>query len=270
MIVHRADMFGLAQLYQLRGRVGRSKTRAYAYFTTPPGKAVTEAADKRLKVLASLDTLGSGFALASHDLDIRGGGNLLGDEQSGHIREVGFELYQSMLEEAVASLKGGDLAGSEDQWSPQIALGLAVLIPETYIADLSLRLGLYRRLSTLGDRADIDNFGLELVDRFGERPPEVDALLDVMEIKSLCRKAGIQQIDAGPKGCVITFRKSKFANPEGLVQWMQKSKGAAKMLPDHKLVYKGEWDLPEHRLRCVQVLGNELAALTVKKNPLKP
>ena len=170
MIVHRADMFGLAQLYQLRGRVGRSKTRAYAYFTMPPGKAITEAADKRLKVLSSLDALGSGFALASHDLDIRGGGNLLGDEQSGHIREVGFELYQSMLEEAVASLKGGALAGSEDQWSPQIALGLAVLIPETYIADLSLRLGLYRRLSTLGDRADIDNFGLELVDRFGERP----------------------------------------------------------------------------------------------------
>jgi transcription-repair coupling factor (superfamily II helicase) len=270
MIVHRADMFGLAQLYQLRGRVGRSKTRAYAYFTTPPGKAVTEAADKRLKVLASLDTLGSGFALASHDLDIRGGGNLLGDEQSGHIREVGFELYQSMLEEAVASLKGGDLAGSEDQWSPQIALGLAVLIPETYIADLSLRLGLYRRLSTLGDRADIDNFGLELVDRFGERPPEVDALLDVMEIKSLCRQAGIQQIDAGPKGCVISFRKSKFANPEGLVQWMQKSKGAAKMLPDHKLVFKAEWDLPEQRLKGVQKLATELTDLTVKKNPLKP
>ena len=176
MIVHRADMFGLAQLYQLRGRVGRSKTRAYAYFTTPPGKALTEMAEKRLKVLQSLDTLGAGFSLASHDLDIRGGGNLLGEEQSGHIREVGFELYQSMLEEAVAQLKGGDLEGPQEQWSPNISLGLAVLIPESYVADLPLRLNLYRRLSNLVTRAEIDDFGNELVDRFGTRPEEVDAL----------------------------------------------------------------------------------------------
>ena len=113
-------MFGLAQLYQLRGRVGRSKTRAYAYFTIPVGKSLTEAADKRLKVLQSLDTLGAGFSLASHDLDIRGAGNLLGEEQSGHIREVGFELYQSMLEEAVAAMKGGDIDGAAEQWSPTI------------------------------------------------------------------------------------------------------------------------------------------------------
>ena len=131
LIVHRADMFGLAQLYQLRGRVGRSKARAYAYFTIPVGKALSEAADKRLKVLQSLDTLGAGFSLASHDLDIRGAGNLLGEEQSGHIREVGFELYQSMLEEAVASMKGGDLEGATEQWSPTISLGTSVLIPET-------------------------------------------------------------------------------------------------------------------------------------------
>ncbi len=152
MIVHRADMFGLAQLYQLRGRVGRSKTRAYAYFTTPAGKKLTAGAEKRLKVLQSLDTLGAGFSLASHDLDIRGAGNLLGDEQSGHIREVGFELYQQMLEEAIESLKGTAMAGeAQEQWSPQISLGLAVLIPETYVSDLQLRLGLYRRLSTLDE-----------------------------------------------------------------------------------------------------------------------
>ncbi len=152
LVVHRADMFGLAQLYQLRGRVGRSKARAYAYFTIPVGKALSEGADKRLKVLQSLDTLGAGFSLASHDLDIRGAGNLLGEEQSGHIREVGFELYQSMLEEAVASMKGGDLEGATEQWSPTISLGTSVLIPETYVADLQLRLGLYRRLSTLETR----------------------------------------------------------------------------------------------------------------------
>jgi transcription-repair coupling factor (superfamily II helicase) len=266
MIVHRADMFGLAQLYQLRGRVGRSKTRAYAYFTTPPGKALTEMAEKRLKVLQSLDTLGAGFSLASHDLDIRGGGNLLGEEQSGHIREVGFELYQSMLEEAVASLKGGDLGGPQDQWSPQISLGLAVLIPETYVADLPLRLGLYRRLSSLISRAEIDDFGSEMVDRFGPRPDEVDTLLDVMEVKGLCRQAGIQQIDAGPKGCILAFRNNRFANPEGLVAFMQKSGGAVKLQTDHKLVFKAEWDLPELRLKGVRDLVTRLAGLVPAAN----
>ena len=189
LIVHRADMFGLAQLYQLRGRVGRSKARAYAYFTTPASRRLTEGAEKRLKVLQSLDTLGAGFSLASHDLDIRGAGNLLGEEQSGHIREVGFELYQAMLEEAVATLKGGDAAEAQDQWSPQIGLGTAVLIPDTYVSDLQLRLGLYRRLSKLEGRGDIDGFGAELVDRFGELPEEVKHLLDVVEIKGLA-KAG--------------------------------------------------------------------------------
>ncbi len=167
LIVHRADMFGLAQLYQLRGRVGRSKRRAYAYFTTPPGQKLSEGAEKRLKVLQSLDTLGAGFSLASHDLDIRGAGNLLGEEQSGHIREVGFELYQSMLEEAVAAMKGGDLGEAADRWSPEISLGTSVLIPESYVADLQLRLGLYRRLSSIETRPEIDAFAAELVDRFG-------------------------------------------------------------------------------------------------------
>ena len=262
LIVHRADMFGLAQLYQLRGRVGRSKARAYAYFTTPPGQRLTEGAEKRLKVLNSLDTLGAGFALASHDLDIRGAGNLLGEEQSGHIREVGFELYQQMLEEAVASLKGGEIE-SADQWSPQISLGTSVLIPETYVADLQLRLGLYRRLSTIEKRADIDTFAAELVDRFGELPAEVRHLFDVMEIKGLCRQAGIAQIDAGPKGAVLAFRKNEFANPQGLVEMMQKSKGAVKLQVDHRLVFKADWDLPEKRLEGVRKLVQRLAAIAV-------
>jgi transcription-repair coupling factor (superfamily II helicase) len=265
LIVHRADMFGLAQLYQLRGRVGRSKTRAYAYFTTPPGKALTEGAEKRLKVLQSLDTLGAGFSLASHDLDIRGAGNLLGEEQSGHIREVGFELYQSMLEEAVAAMKGGDLQEASDKWSPEIALGTSVLIPETYVTDLQLRLGLYRRLSTLENRADIDAFAAELVDRFGEMPDEVEHLLDVMEIKGLCRQAGIARVDAGTKGAVVTFHKNTFANPEGLVQFMQKSRGNAKVQADHKVVFKGEWDLPEERLKGVRALIGNLANIAMAK-----
>ncbi len=259
LVVHRADMFGLAQLYQLRGRVGRSKARAYAYFTTPSNQRLTEGAEKRLKVLQSLDTLGAGFSLASHDLDIRGAGNLLGEEQSGHIREVGFELYQSMLEEAVAALKGGDVGEAQDQWSPQISLGTSVLIPETYVADLQLRLGLYRRLSTLEKRSDIDGFAAELVDRFGELPDEVKHLMDVVEIKGLAKQAGLQQLDAGPKGAVIAFRKNQFANPEGLVAFMGRSKGGVRLQTDHKLVYKADWATPEARLAGVRWLVRELA-----------
>ncbi|KAB2912285.1 MAG: transcription-repair coupling factor [Hyphomicrobiaceae bacterium] len=264
LIVHRADIFGLAQLYQLRGRVGRSKTRAYAYFTTPNQGKLSVGAEKRLKVLQSLDTLGAGFSLASHDLDIRGGGNLLGEEQSGHIREVGFELYQSMLEEAVAALKGGDLGEGRDQWSPQISLGTAVLIPESYVGDLQLRLGLYRRLSALEKRSDIDTFAAELVDRFGELPQEVVHLLDIVEIKGLARQAGLQQVDAGPKGAVIGFRRNQFANPEGLIALMQKSRGGVKLQPDHKLVFKADWDLPDKRLAGVRALVLQLAEIAAQ------
>ncbi len=259
LIVHRADMFGLAQLYQLRGRVGRSKTRAYAYLTTPPGKRLTEGAEKRLKVLHSLDTLGAGFSLASHDLDIRGAGNLLGDEQSGHIREVGFELYQSMLEEAIEAIRGGDLGEIDEQWSPQITLGTPMLLPETYVADLQVRLGLYRRLASLKSREDIDAFAEELIDRFGPLPAEVEHLLDVMEIKALCRRAGIAEIDAGPKGASILFRKGQFANAQGLVAFIQASKGLLRLTPDQKLLFKAEWDVPSARLKGVRGLVQELA-----------
>src|SRR5690606_2610609 len=264
LIVHRADMFGLAQLYQLRGRVGRSKTRAYAYLTTPPGKRLTEGAEERLKVLHSLDTLGAGFSLASHDLDIRGAGNLLGEEQSGHIREVGFELYQSMLEEAIATLKGGDLGEVTEQWSPQISLGTSVWIPETYGPDLPLRLGLYRRLSGLERRPEVDEFAAELVDRFGELPEEVRHLLDLMEIKGLCRQASVAQVEAGPKGVVLTFRNNAFTNPEGLVDLIQRSRGKMKLQPDHRLVYKADWDQPEQRLKGVRRLIGDLAGLAAK------
>ena len=264
LIVHRADMFGLAQLYQLRGRVGRSKTRAYAYFTTPPGQKLTEGAEKRLKVLQSLDTLGAGFSLASHDLDIRGAGNLLGEEQSGHIREVGFELYQSMLEEAVAAMKGGDLEEAADKWSPEIQLGMSILIPETYVSDLQLRLGLYRRLSSLEKRADIDAFAAELVDRFGEMPEEVQHLLDVMEIKGLCRAASIAKVDAGSKGAAITLYRNTFPNPEGLIGFVQASRGGLKVMPDQRLVCRADWDLPEARLKGARALVQQFADLAAR------
>ncbi len=267
LIVYRADRFGLAQLYQLRGRVGRSKIRAYAYFTIPAEARLTPAAEKRLKVLQSLDTLGAGFMLASHDLDIRGAGNLLGEEQSGHIREVGFELYQSMLEEAVMALKGGEGAVIEDQWSPRINLGTSVLIPEEYVPDLQVRLGLYRRLSAIENHDAIEAFAAELIDRFGPLPEEVKHLLDIVEIKGLCRQAGIEQIDAGPKGAVIAFRNKSFANPEGLIAFIREEGSGVKLQPDHRLIYYADWDTPEERLHGTRELLGRLVEIAgqVKK-----
>lgn len=261
LIVHRADMFGLAQLYQLRGRVGRSKTRAYAYFTTPPGEKLTPAAEKRLKVLQSLDSLGAGFSLASHDLDIRGAGNLLGEEQSGHIREVGFELYQAMLEEAVAAMKGGADGEAADAWSPEISLGSAAIIPEVYAGDLQVRLGLYRRLAKLEARDEIDAFAAELVDRFGPLPDEVTQLLDVIEIKGLCRRANVIKVDGGPKGAVVAFRNKEFANPDGLVHLIQTSHGRMKLLEDQKVLVRGDWDFLEARVKGTRNFIKTLADL---------
>ena len=259
MIVHRADMFGLAQLYQLRGRIGRSKLRAYCYLTLQPKKTLTVAAERRLHVLQTLDTLGAGFTLASHDLDIRGAGNLLGEEQSGHIREVGIELYQHMLEEAVAVAKGS-AAEAVEAWTPQINIGIPVLIPETYVSDLGVRLGLYRRLGEVETRADVEAFAAELIDRFGSLPQEAQNLLDVVTIKLNCRAAGIERLEAGPRGASIVFRDNRFANPAGLVAFIQKEgKGRAVLHPDHKLVLHREWHAEVARLKGALELTQALA-----------
>ncbi|HBK93310.1 MAG TPA: transcription-repair coupling factor [Parvularcula sp.] len=263
IIIHHADRFGLAQLYQLRGRVGRAKLRAYAYLTTSPRKMLTPAAERRLKVMQSLDTLGAGFTLASHDLDIRGAGNLLGEEQSGQVKEVGVELYQHMLEEAVLELRGGESV-SDDQWSPSINVGIAVLIPESYVEDLNVRMGLYRRLGELHEDADIEGFAAELVDRFGPLPNEVEQLLQIVKIKDLCRRAGAGKIDAGPKGAVVTFRHDKFANPAGLVKFISQSSFDIKLRPDQKLVFQQNWPDERARLKgCAKILG-QLAEIAAK------
>lgn len=261
LIVHRAEMFGLSQLYQLRGRVGRSKTRAYALLTTPVDKTLTATAQRRLKVLQSLDSLGAGFQLASHDLDIRGAGNLLGEEQSGHIKEVGFELYQSMLEETVAALKDGGEEEIEEHWSPQISVGIPVLIPEDYVPDLQLRMSLYRRLADLSDAREIDAFGAEMMDRFGPIPDEVEWLLKIVYIKSLCRRANVEKVDAGPKGIVIAFRDNTFANPQGLVQLIASEGSLAKIRPDHRVVLIRDWPKPEKRTNGVAAVLTKLVKI---------
>ncbi|MGC1936743.1 MAG: transcription-repair coupling factor [Pseudolabrys sp.] len=267
LIVHRADCFGLAQLYQLRGRVGRAKLRAYALFTLPAQKPITLQAERRLKVLQSLDTLGAGFQLASHDLDIRGAGNLLGEEQSGHIKEVGFELYQQMLEEAVMSLKAGITAPVADHWSPQITVGTALLIPEDYVADLSVRLALYRRLAEIEDEHAIDGFAAEMVDRFGKLPQEVEHLLQVVAIKALSRRANVEKVEAGPKGIVLSFRDNVFANPEGLIAFIREQGSAVRMRNDPKtakgqqLVFFEDWPRPQDRLKSTAAVLRKLASI---------
>ncbi|OEJ66860.1 transcription-repair coupling factor [Magnetovibrio blakemorei] len=261
ILIHRADMFGLAQLYQLRGRVGRSKTRAYAYLTLPPGKKLTPTAQKRLTVMQTLDTLGAGFQLASHDLDIRGAGNLLGEEQSGHIREVGVELYQHMLEEAVAEARGeisGEGAPAEE-YSPQVSLGIPVLIPESYVLDLNLRMELYRRVSRLTSDPESEAFAAELIDRFGKLPGEVENLLNIVSVKRMCKRAHIDKIDSGPKGAVLSFHNNTFPNPGGLIRYITDQVGTVNLRPDHKLVIKRAWNSESDRLKGVITLVRTLA-----------
>ncbi|MSO67527.1 MAG: transcription-repair coupling factor [Pseudolabrys sp.] len=273
LIVHRADMFGLSQLYQLRGRVGRSKLRAYALFTLPAQQKITPQAEQRLKVLQSLDTLGAGFQIASHDLDIRGAGNLLGDEQSGHIKEVGFELYQQMLEEAVLSLKAGITTQVADRWSPQITVGTPVLIPEDYVADLSVRLALYRRLAEIEHEREIDSFAAEMVDRFGPLPGEVDHLLQIVAIKALCRRANVEKLEAGPKGVVLSFRDNIFGNPDGLFAFIGEQGAGARIRNEpkdsknpkgektQKLVFFDDWERPDDRLKGTAAILRKLASI---------
>jgi transcription-repair coupling factor (superfamily II helicase) len=258
LVVYRSDRFGLAQLYQLRGRVGRSKARAYAYLTMPADRSITEAAQKRLQVLSELDNLGAGFQLASHDLDIRGAGNLLGDEQSGHIKEVGFELYQSMLEEAIVELKAGGVPAKEE-FTPQISVDAPIMIPEHYVPDLDLRMGLYRRLGELEDRNAIEAFAAELIDRFGALPEETANLMKIVEVKLNCREAMVAKLDIGPKGAVVTFADSGFPDLRGLLDYIDRLKGAAKLRPDSKMTIVRNWPTPDARLNGAVQLSRGLA-----------
>ncbi|MBX9797110.1 transcription-repair coupling factor [Sphingomonas sp.] len=259
MIIHRADRFGLAQLYQLRGRVGRAKTRAYAYLTTPADRIVTETAEKRLKVLSDLESLGAGFQLASHDLDIRGAGNLLGDEQSGHIREVGYELYQSMLEEAILEAKAGGMLKERRDFSPQITIDAPILIPEDYVPDLDLRMGLYRRLNELDAPQSIEAFAAELIDRFGTLPEATENLIRLIEIKLHAKRAGVAKIDVGPRGALVAFHDDRPPNVPALLAYVERLGGIAKLRPDSKLVLARAWTDGKARLQGTLQLARGLA-----------
>jgi transcription-repair coupling factor (superfamily II helicase) len=271
LIVHRADRFGLAQLYQIRGRVGRGKTRAYADLTTAAGQTITEGAEKRLQVLSQLDTLGAGFQLASHDLDQRGAGNLLGDEQSGHIKEIGFELYQSMLEEAIleARAEAAGMKPPAEAFSPQITAEVPILIPDHYVPDLNVRMALYRRLNEIDSRAGIDSLAAEIIDRFGKLPSEVENLLSVIEIKQACITAGIAKLEAGRKGGLVTFRDDRFANPDALMDYIARLGERAKVRPDQKLFIAAEWGDDRTRLKGALAIASALSKLAAGAK-LKP
>jgi transcription-repair coupling factor (superfamily II helicase) len=266
MIIHRADRFGLAQLYQLRGRVGRSKLRAYAYLTTPANAALSEVAEKRLKVLSDLDSLGAGFQLASHDLDIRGAGNLLGDEQSGHIREVGFELYQSMLEDAILAAKAGEIGLERERssLSPQITVDVPIMIPEDYVPDLAVRMALYRRLNDAESQAEIDSLSAEMIDRFGPLPAATANLVKLIEIKRQSIEAHIAKIDVGPKGALVSFHNDDFPDPAGLIAYAQRLEGTVKLRPDNRLAITRVWGDPKARLNGLFQLTKGLSGIVRK------
>lgn len=263
LIIHRSDLFGLAQLYQLRGRVGRSKIQGYAYLTLPPNHALSSNAQRRLEIMQTLDKLGAGFTLASHDMDIRGTGNIVGEEQSGHIREVGVELYQNLLQEAILMVRAEqeNMIPISDDWTPQINLGTSVMIPETYVADLNLRLNLYRKIANLENRTEIDKFAAEMIDRFGKLPHEVQNLFEIIEIKSFCRKANIEKVDVGPKGVVISFRENNFSNPHGLLTYINTAKTAAKLRPDQKAFFARQWTSLEQRVKSTKIICANLAKI---------
>jgi transcription-repair coupling factor (superfamily II helicase) len=266
IIIHRADRFGLAQLYQLRGRVGRSKLRAYAYLTHPRDQALSEVAEKRLKVLGDLDSLGAGFQLASHDLDIRGAGNLLGDEQSGHIREVGFELYQSMLEDAILAAKAGDMGLERESagLSPQITVDAPIQIPEDYVPDLAVRMALYRRLNDAKDKAEIEALAAEMIDRFGPLPDPTANLVKLIEIKHQAIEAHIAKIDVGARGTLISFHNDLFPDPVGLLAYVERLKDTAKLRPDMKLAINRAWSDPKSRLNGLFQLTKGLSGIVRK------
>jgi transcription-repair coupling factor (superfamily II helicase) len=258
IIIHKAEMLGLSQLYQLRGRVGRGKARGFAYLTLNAKKKLTKESLKRLEIMQTVDSLGAGFTIASHDMDMRGFGNLVGDEQSGHIKEVGIELYQDMLNQAIEVQSNNedqtDTNKADKNFSPDINLGLSVFIPDDYISDASLRIGLYRRISDLVNQEDIDNFRYELIDRFGPVPQELENLLEILNIKFMSIMLNIEKLDVGPKGYTLKFRDDPKA-ADLVFKYIQQNPRNTKLKPDNKLIILKDTDPSKASLEVRNLLS---------------
>lgn len=267
MIIYKSESFGLAQLYQLRGRVGRGKIRGYCYFTTKINQ-LSEISKRKMQVIQSLDSLGSGFSIASHDMDIRGSGNILGDEQSGHVRETGAELYQSMLIEEVKKLKSGKV-GSEkptiqiedfEDYSVQIKLGLSLSIPEEYVDDLQTRMQLYRKIADIKTLEEQEQIKLEMIDRFGKMPSQIDNLLQVAYLKNLCKKLNIEKIENSSQGILISFKDNNFKNGEKLLEMVFSSKNQIK-LQGHKVLFLSSAKSDEEKIKNSLNVINKINAI---------
>ena len=260
IIVDRAHMFGLSQLYQMKGRVGRAGISAYAFFITPKDNILSPIAKKRMSILQSLQSLGSGFTVASHDMDTRGYGNLLGDEQSGHIKEVGIELYQKMLADIIESMQSGQIASNRD-WSPVINLGVSVQLPETYISDANLRLSLYRQIADINEEIEADRFAAEIIDRFGKLPEEAEHLFDIIKMKQLAKKANIMKVDSGDKGLVFSFKNLNIIDHTKIIKILSEEKEyEAKLKPDGKLVFLLRFTNQKYdRIKSAKRILSELA-----------
>lgn len=254
IVIHKADMLGLSQLYQLRGRIGRGKIRGYAYLTLS-NKTSTKYAMQRLEIIQTADTLGAGFSIASHDMDIRGFGNLVGEEQSGHVKEVGIELYQEMLDEAMSKLKGENFVERSDIFIPSINLKLPVFINEDYIKDADLRLGIYRRIGTLNTKEEVEHFIDEMVDRFGPIPTPFKNLLDVVKIKQDCSKLNIENLNSGEQGFVLRFRKNIDVS-DLVFNFIKKHPKNTKITPDNKLIVQIKIDPNNIISKAKQVLND--------------
>jgi transcription-repair coupling factor (superfamily II helicase) len=261
IVINRADRFGLAQLHQLRGRVGRSHHRAYAYLVAPPRAAMTADAIKRLEAIDSLEDLGSGFILATHDLEIRGAGELLGETQSGQIQEIGFSLYTELLNRAVESLKAGR---QPDLLEPlnagvEINLHLPALLPEDYVPDVHLRLMLYKRIASAVDRDEIDDLQVELIDRFGLLPQPAKNFMRTAGIKLDAMRLGIEKIDASSAGGYFQFGRRTAVNPMALVQLVQGDSETFRLRGADRLQYRLALPNDEDRFEFVERLLTRLA-----------
>ena len=253
IIINRADKLGLAQLHQLRGRVGRSHHRAYAYLIAPPEKSMTKDAEKRLSALESLEELGVGFTLATHDLEIRGAGELLGDEQSGQIQEIGFTLYTQLLERAVAALKSGKLPDTESPLaqSTEVDLGIPSLLPADYVADVHTRLVLYKRISNADSAESLDELRVELINRFGLLPDPAKHLFHTTEFKLLCQQLGVTRLQAGAGGGRLIFDDKPNIDPSLLIELIQKQASEFGFDGKNTLKFTSELDDPEQRIEYI-------------------
>ncbi len=260
IIIYKPDMFGLSQLYQIRGRVGRSNRRAFAFLVTKKGKNLSEGASRRLKLLASLNSMVSGFSLSSQDLEIRGSGNMLGEEQTGQIEEVGSFLYQDMLEKTVRNLKeiqeNKPSRSIEEHWSPTIKIPISARIPEEYIKENSLRLSFYRRLSALQQDIDIESLLAEMLDRFGSLPDEVKTLVSIIKIREKCKNLQIDLFEAGARGIIISFKEGKFHNTKGLIDFIESDRGNISIKNNKLLVKAVSKDKNTIINTCFKVLKN--------------